>query len=201
MGFPAGNISKKTRETTNPQQVGQVLDQMPAVGTVVDPATEQVTLTVGVLPATVTIPPLICKTLEEAQAVLPNGVVIVSHPTATTPDPSCQPGEIVSQDPAAGTEVIPNTDAASITVTVNPSTVTIGDYTCMNFNKAKSVLNKLGLQANFGGTTTPLPQCPNPQFVAMQDPAPGSDVPINGSVTLFTGSESQSPSPTETQSP
>ena len=60
-----------------------------------------------------------------------------------------------------------------VNVTLNPSTpttVTLDDYTCVNFNKAKSQLKKLGLVAAYRGTTTPLAQCPNPNFVALQDP-------------------------------
>jgi hypothetical protein len=52
----------------------------------------------------------------------------------------------------------------------------------------------------FRGTTTPLAQCPNTNFVAMQDPAAGTVVPVGSTVGLYTGSEA-SPSPTGSASP
>ena len=123
------------------------------------------------------VPSLHCNTLEQAQTALPNGLTLGGKATATTPDPACQPGTIIAQDPAAGDQVKQGT---LVNVTLNPSTpttVTLDDYTCVNFSKAKSQLKKLGLVVAFQGTTTPLAQCPNPNFVALQDPAPGTVVP------------------------
>ena len=81
-----------------------------------------------------------------------------------------------------------------------PTTVTLDDYTCVNFSKAKSQLKKLGLVVAYQGTTTPLAQCPNPKLVALQDPGPGTQVPVGSTVNLYTGSEA-SPSTTGSPSP
>jgi serine/threonine-protein kinase len=191
-------VVKKPQESTKVPP-GQVTFQDVKPGDPVKPG-DTVTLTVAVPPATVTVPDLTCKTSDEARAVLPNGVVIGNETVATSVDSSCPANTIISQDPVAGTDVTPNTQDALINVVLNPGKVTIQDYTCMTFNHAKAALKQLGLNAVFAGTTTPLPQCPNPQFVASQDPAPGSDVLAGGDVQLFTGSQ-ESPSATESPTP
>ena len=82
-----------------------------------------------------------------------------------------------------------------------PTTVTLDDYTCVNFSKAKSQLKKLDLVLAYQGTTTRRPaQCPNPNLVAPQDPRRGTVVPVGSTVNLFTGSEA-SPSTTGSPSP
>jgi beta-lactam-binding protein with PASTA domain len=80
-------------------------------------------------------------------------------------------------------------------VASGPATVTLEDYTCMTYTHAQAALRQLGLTAAFGGTTTGLPQCPNTQFVAQQEPPAGTQVQTGSTVTLFTGSgTSESPS-------
>ena len=84
----------------------------------------------------------------------------------------------------------------NVEVVSGPASITLEDYTCVNFNKAKNKLSKLGLVPKYGGTVASLPQCPNTAFVAQQDPLPGTSVEVGSTVTLFTGSET-SPSPSE----
>ena len=89
----------------------------------------------------------------------------------------------------------------NVTVATGPSSITLQDYTCVNYNKAKNDLVKLGLVPAFGGTVASLPQCPNTNFVAQQDPLPGTSVQVGSTVTLYTGSggpptSSSTPTPT-----
>jgi serine/threonine-protein kinase len=190
-------VIKQTQPS--PKTPGTVLDQSVAPN---DPVAsgDTVTLTVAAPQPLIVVPSLRCFTLNQAQTALPNGLSLGGQATATTPDTACQPGTIIDQTPAAGDQVKKGT---KVSVTVNPSTpttVTLDDYTCVNFSKAKSQLKKLGLVVAFLGTTTPLAQCPNPNFVALQDPAPGTVVPVGSTENLYTGSEA-SPSTTGSPSP
>jgi serine/threonine-protein kinase len=198
-GDPYRLTVRKDTKFTDSVPAGQVVAQSINQNDPVEPGTV-VTLTVAEKPPLIPVPSLQCKTLDQAQNALPNGLSLGAKATATTPDPSCPEGTIVDQDPAAGDQV---KEGTLVNVTLNPSaptTVTLGDYTCLPFGKAKNELTKLGLVVAFQGTTTPLAQCPNQNFVALQEPGPGAVVPVGSTVNLFTGS-SESPSPTESASP
>ena len=193
------SVDKRPQKTQS-APAGQVLAQNINPNDPVEPGTA-VVLTVAEKPPTIAVPSLHCDTLAEAQAALPAGLSLGGKATATTPDTSCPDGTIINQDPAAGDQV---QDGTLVNVTLNPSaptTVTLGDYTCVSFGKAKAKLTQLQLVPAYQGTTTPLAQCPNPNFVALQDPAPGTVVPVGSTVKLYTGSASESPSPTGSPTP
>jgi eukaryotic-like serine/threonine-protein kinase len=199
-GDPYLLVVHKTPKVTDTVPPGQVISQSINPNDPVEPGTT-VDLTVAQKPPLILVPSLHCDTIAQAQDGLPNGLTIGGKATATTPDPSCPDGTIIDQDPAAGDQVKQGT---LVNVTLNPTaptTVTLDDYTCIPFGKAKSELKQLGLVVAFLGTTTPLAQCPNPNFVALQDPGPGTVVPVGSTVNLYTGSASESPSPTESPSP
>jgi len=192
------SVSKNVK-TTQAVPAGQVVAQNINPNDPVAPGTS-VILTVAQKPPEVTVPSLRCLTLQEAQTRLPTGLSIGGKATASTPDTGCQPGTIIDQSPAANAQVQPGT---LVDVTLNPSaptTVTLDDYTCVPFGKAKAQLKQLQLVVAYQGTTTPLAQCPNPNFVALQQPAAGTVVPVGSTVNLYTGSQ-ESPSPTGSASP
>ncbi len=188
---------KETVSTTIPPE--QVTAQTPAPGSPIGPGSE-VTLTVAVKPAKVTVPPLICKTLAEAADTLGEGLSLGTHTPATSPDTACPPNTIISQDPAAGTQVIPNSEQSSIDVVLNPSTITVGDYTCETVPHATSEIEKLGLTVQIGDPVPSLPECPNPNFIAAQEPPAGSTAASGGTVIVHLGSGTTSPSSTESPS-
>ncbi|HJX08692.1 MAG TPA: Stk1 family PASTA domain-containing Ser/Thr kinase [Actinomycetota bacterium] len=190
----------KKDKITDTVPAGQVVAQSITPNDPVQPGTT-VILTVAEKPPTILVPSLRCETLEEAQNDLPNGLSLGAKATAATADTSCPDGTIIDQDPAAGDQA---QEGTLVNVTLNPSaptTVTLDDYTCTAFPKAKNELARLGLVVAYQGTTTPLAQCPNPNFVALQNPGPGTTVPVGSTVDLYTGSASVSPSPTESASP
>jgi serine/threonine protein kinase len=161
-----------------------VLAQDPTEGATLNQG-DTVTLTVAVAPKTVTVPDLTCKTLADATTALGTDLVLGTK-TPVTSD-ACPPDTIVSQDQKPNKEV-PIGTFVNVTVASGPSTITLEDYSCVNFNKAKAELSKLEIIVNFGGTVTSLTQCPNPAFVAQQDPPAGTSVQAGSTVTLFTGS-------------
>ena len=79
--------------------------------------------------------------------------------------------------------------------------VAVTDVTCLSFGSAKSALQAQGLVAVLGGTAPVLPQCPNPNRVAIQDPAAGTVVDVGSTVTLYTGETTSPTGPTGPSGP
>jgi beta-lactam-binding protein with PASTA domain/predicted Ser/Thr protein kinase len=183
-----------TQETSDARK-DTVLDQEPKPNTMVDPGSH-VTLTIAVPIPKVKVPGLIGLTVSEAIAKLGSDLVLGSRDTAPS-DQYPEPGTIIAQDPTAGSKLKPGSPV-NVTLSSGPNTITLGDYSCQTFNKASANLRKLDLVPVLGGTAAPLPQCQNPQFVASQNPAPGTPVQPGSTVTLYTGSTS---SPTSSTSP
>jgi serine/threonine-protein kinase len=158
---------------------------------------DTVTLTVAVPLPKVKVPNLQCLSPDEASKALAPDLTLGTQ----TQEPSdlCQEGQIVAQDPGAFTNVKPGT-IVNVTVSSGAASFTLGDYSCQTFNKVKQELEKAGIIVNYAGTVDSLPQCPNPNFVAQQDPEPGTSVDVGDTVTLWTGSgtppSSSSPTPT-----
>ena len=136
-----------------------------------------ITLTVAVPIQKVEVPNLVGQTLAVANSMLDE---VGLHLGTVTEEPSdeYEPGQVISQEPPAGERVDPGTTAVNIVVASGPTSVTLADYTCMNFNKAQKQVESLGLVAAVGGTAPRLPQCPNNQsFVTLQDPRRGRGGP------------------------
>jgi beta-lactam-binding protein with PASTA domain/predicted Ser/Thr protein kinase len=190
---------KESVSPTIPRE--QVIAQSVAPGEAVAPGTV-VTLTVAVPPPPVPVPSLLCKTLQEALADLPDGLSLGTKTTATTADPDCPASTIISQDPQAGASVTPNSEKSFINVVLNPGSVTVGDYICETYPHASHDIEQLGLHAVEGEPVAPAPECgtTNPNFVAMQEPPAGSSVSVGDTVTLHMGSGTASPSATESPS-
>jgi serine/threonine-protein kinase len=177
------NIVRAPKESDQTPDI--VLAQDPDEGVTLNQG-DTVTLTVAVPPKDVEVPDLTCKTLAEATTLLGTDFELGTK-TPVTSD-ACPPDTIVSQDPQAFKKA-PVGTFINVEVVSGPASITLDDYTCVNFNKAKNELSKLGLVPKYGGTVASLPQCPNTQFVAQQDPLPGTSVEVGSTVTLFTGSE------------
>jgi serine/threonine-protein kinase len=188
-------VARDTQESDQTPNI--VLSQDPKPNTLWDVG-GTVTLTVAVPFPKVTVPDLHCLSLADAATKLGTDLTLGTK-TTTTSD-ACPADTIVDQNPKAGTEVDPGT-IVNVTVTTGPSTIVLQDYTCQTFGKAQAALSKLGLTAVFGGSVASLPQCPNPNFIAQQDPAAGTSVQVGSTVTLYTGTGTTSSSPTPTPTP
>jgi serine/threonine-protein kinase len=181
-----GLIVDRKNKQTGEYPPDQVISQNPREGTEVDLGST-VVLTVAIPPKTVEVPDLYCMTPEEAQAALEELGLELGAKTTEESD-QCAEGEIVSQDPAAGTAVVPRDEPfVNVTIASGPAPVVVGDYTCKTFNAAKNAAEKDGLSVTYGGTVPTLPQCPNPNFVADQDLDPGDQVEEGTTITLWTG--------------
>ena len=78
----------------------------------------------------------------------------------------------IGQSPPAGTKVARDSLVA-LTLVSEPASITLGDYTCVTYSSAKSQLEHMGLVVVPGPLVPPLPQCPNTNKVAAQDPHRG----------------------------
>jgi beta-lactam-binding protein with PASTA domain/tRNA A-37 threonylcarbamoyl transferase component Bud32 len=188
-------VVKDTKESASPPDT--VLSQDPVNGTVVK-AGDTVTLKVAIPIPKVAVPDVSsdCLTLDAAQSKLQDANLQVGTTLQGTSD-TCQQGEVIGQDPPAGTMVKPNT-LVTLTVTNGPSTITVGDYTCETFSKAQNEISHAGLDPAFGGTMAMLPQCPGTNRVVHQEPAPGSQLQPGDTVTLWTGSATSTPTTSPT---
>jgi eukaryotic-like serine/threonine-protein kinase len=183
------------KQSSKPPQT--VLSQDPAARTQVQ-AGSTVTLTIAVPFPKVTVPDVSsdCPTLESAQAEL-EGVNLTVGTTTSGASETCNEGEVIAQDPIAGTKVDRNSPV-NLTLSLGPAPITLGDYTCQVFNSVKNQLQHQGLIVEIGTETLPLlPQCPNTNRIVQQSPGPGSQVQQGDTVTLWTGTEaSPTASPT-----
>jgi eukaryotic-like serine/threonine-protein kinase len=187
-----------TQETSEAAK-NTVLKQDPKDGVLVAPGS-QVTLTIATPIPKVSVPNLVGLTVDAAIAKLGPDLILGNRDTAPS-DQYPEPGIVIAQDPVAGSKVDPNSPV-NVTLSSGPSTITLASYTCQTIGKASSALSKLGLVPVDGGTAPPLSTCPNPKFVAAQDPPAGTPVQPGSTVTLFTGSTSTSaPSDTGSASP
>ena len=94
--------------------------------------------------------------------------------------------QIISQEPPADTQA-PKGSPVDVVVSTGPGTVEVPNVTCLPFGAAVAKLNQVGLNGVPAGTTTPNPLCPNPNRVALQDPAVGTQVESGSDVALYTG--------------
>jgi serine/threonine-protein kinase len=184
----------KVSDTAKP---GRVIDQDPVAGSTVNPG-NTVTITIAKAPPDVVVPTFSGLPLGDAQTLATeNKLVLV--PTEEVSD-TVDIGTVISQDPPPGEEVPPGTEI-QIVVSAPPATVAVTDVTCLSFGAAKSALQAQGLVAVPGGTAPVLPQCPNPNRVAVQDPAAGTIVEVDSTVTLYTGETTSPTGPTGPSGP
>jgi len=183
-------VPKLRYEATDAEKPGKVLDQNPIAGTILDEGAE-VTLTVAKAPVTVSVPDVTLMTVDEARTALEDNDLTLGTPTTASSD-TVPVDQIISQDPPAGQQV-PKGTAVDVVVSTGPGTVEVPDVTCLPFGAAVAKLNQVGLNGVSAGPTTTNPLCPNPNRVAMQDPAAGTAVQSGSDVQLFTG-EGTSPS-------
>jgi serine/threonine-protein kinase len=188
-GFQVGRTDKESDA-----QPDTVLAQDPKPSTLWGVG-ETVTLTVAKPLSKVDVPNLQCVAVDDAANQLADADLTLGSKTPTTSD-ACPPNTIVDQNPKAGTQVNPGT-IVNVTVASGPSTIILEDYTCQTYNKASHDLEKLGLVAALSDPVPSLPQCPNANFVAEQEPAAGATVQVGSTVTLHLGgATSPTPSPT-----
>jgi serine/threonine-protein kinase len=188
-GLTVGEITKVPAEDET-QVPGTVLDQDPAAGTEVEEGTP-VNLTVIAPPDAVIVPPLEGLSPDQATLALDGlGLIAVfeEEPSNTIPE-----GFITRTEPVSGTEVEPGS-TVRVFVSAGLGTVAVPEVRCLAFNAAQNQIEKAGLNPVISSDTVDLnPLCPLGNKVAAQDPAPGTEVELGATVTLFAGEEPPPP--------
>jgi len=192
-GLILGDVRKRP---TSKFPAGQVIEQDPVADRQIQ-AGEKVDIVLASPPKPVEVPPLEGLTLDEARTDLEAAKLTLGEVRQEN-NQDVPEGRIISQSPAAGDEV-PKETPVDVVVSAGPSVVIVPDVTCLTFAQAKAQLQGLGLDARPGDRVLPRPECPSdPDLVAQQDTAPGSQVDPGTVIVLHLGlppSPSTSPSP------
>ena len=174
------------------KEPGTVLEQDPAAGETVAQGAE-VTLTVSVLPSTVTVPSVAGLDEVQATAVLRNAGFIVL--TRTEDSDTVEAGLVVRTDPGEGSAQ-PYGSTVTLVLSNGLGTVVVPDVRCQTFGAAAAALRELGLNPVISDTAVePNPICPNPSRVAAQDPPAGTETQTGTTVTLSSSGAAGTPSP------
>ncbi|UOY00539.1 Stk1 family PASTA domain-containing Ser/Thr kinase [Blastococcus sp. PRF04-17] len=130
--------------------------------------------------ASVSVPPLVNLTLEQArQEITDAGLVVGTITPQTVTDPN-QVDRVLSSDPAGGAEVPEGTEVA-LTVGAAPDTVGVPNVVGLDETRARNALD----QAGFGNLTIDRVDSTAPAGEVLEvDPAEGSQVPVNTPITL-----------------
>jgi serine/threonine-protein kinase len=170
----------ENREVSDEEQVGIVLEQNPAPLTDIDPATDPVTVIVGISPDTVEVPDVEGMTVEDAESALEEADLRVGPQTSQTVDDEDLVGRVLSTNPAIGTAVAPDTEV-SLTVGAAPESVTIPDVVGQPRDEARDTLRDLGLEVE---ATEESSSEVEEGRVIRTDPRGGSSVEPGSTVTI-----------------
>ena len=173
-------------EYSNTVPVGQVIRQNPAAGASVAPDTV-VTFVLSMGPQPVDVPDVVGMTEEAAQTALEDAGLALGTPDYPYSD-TIPAGEVISQDPVAGTSVAPGT-AVALTVSAGPEPVPVPDVVNMTQSAAQSAIEAAGLNATI--TLDYSDTVPNGIVISQNPPAGTSVAP--GSAVSFEVSKGPEP--------
>ena len=181
------SVTRVARETDDETEVGRVLEQDPRPGTQLARGDGVVTLTVGVAPDTVEVPPLEGLTQSEAQAALSEAGLRLG---STIPEASAdiEPDLVIRSEPAEGDEVPPET-VVDIVVSTGPEMVEVPDVSsaCLSYGGAGQLIRGAGLVIAKGDPVPSTDACANPSRIIAQEPLAGTLVEAGSTVTVFPG--------------
>jgi serine/threonine-protein kinase len=171
----------ENREVSDEEQVGIVLEQNPGPLTDIDPATDPVTVIVGVAPENITVPEdLVGMTQEEAEAAIQDAGLEVGEISTEDTDDQSLVGTVQSSNPSPGASVPPGT-AVSLVVYGEPESVTIPDVVGQPRDEARDTLRDLGLEVE---ATEESSSEVEEGRVIRTDPRGGSSVEPGSTVTI-----------------
>jgi serine/threonine-protein kinase len=175
------NFNVEPREVSDENQEGIVLEQDPAPGVDIDPATDPVTVIVGVAPENVTVPEdLIGMTQEDAEAAVQDADLEVGEISTEETDDESLVGTVQSSDPSPGTSVPPGT-AVNLVVYGEPENITVPDVLNQTRDEARDTLRDLGLEVEVAEESS---SSVDEGLVIRTDPRGGSSVEPGSTVTI-----------------
>jgi beta-lactam-binding protein with PASTA domain len=187
------NVETETHPTA---ERGEVFDQDPEAGQQVQEGAE-VTITVSKGPPKAEVPDVINQSEESARSELDAAgfgmVVTGEEPSSEIPE-----GNVISQEPAAGTKLAEGSDV-NVVISTGPEQVTVPDVHCQSVESARAELFDAGLQPTDGGSEV-TDECDD-GLVYRTDPGAGATVESGSTVKYFRAQapeEEPTDEPTET---
>ena len=172
-------LGEVTEEPSDEVEEGLVIRQSPEAGQQVD-ARSSVDIVVSAGPESVTVPPVVGLSEEDARAALDAAGLEVDVIRDSADEPA---GEVIAQDPSAGTEVASG-DTVTITVSEGPQGEPMPNVVGEDAEDAEDFLeDEFGLNVNREAETEPCAQPPG--TVCRQDPDPGTPVSEGDTVTIL----------------
>jgi serine/threonine-protein kinase len=175
------NFSVEPREVSDENQEGIVLEQDPAPGVDIDPATDPVTVIVGVAPENVTVPEdLVGMTQEDAEAAIQDAALEVGEISTEETDDESLVGTVQSSNPSPGTSVPPGS-AVNLVVYGEPESIIVPDVVNQTRDEARDTLRDLGLEVEAAEESSSEVE---EGSVIRTDPRGGSSVEPGSTVTI-----------------
>jgi serine/threonine-protein kinase len=175
------NFSVQPREVSDEDQEGIVLEQDPAPGVDIDPATDPVTVIVGVAPENVTVPEdLVGMTQEDAEAAIQDAALEVGEISTEETDDESLVGTVQSSNPSPGTSVPPGS-AVNLVVYGEPESIIVPDVVNQTRDEARDTLRDLGLEVEAAEESSSEVE---EGSVIRTDPRGGSSVEPGSTVTI-----------------
>ena len=162
---------------------GLVISQDPSAGTLI-PVTEPAINLLVSLGASVTVPDVVNTTQVDAQSALTSVGLNVGN-VSEQADDTVPAGNVISQDPVAGSEVAAGT-LVDLVVSTGVQTVTVPDVVNQAEAQAQSAIEAAGLVV--GNSTTEPSATVAQGDVISQDPAAGEEAPTGSAVNLVVSS-------------
>jgi serine/threonine-protein kinase len=176
-GLKVGAVTEQTAEDAEP---GEVLRQFPEADRDVDRGTEVDLVVAGEQ----TVPSVVGRNQEDATAILEDAGYRVA--VNSTPDDEVPEGQVISQEPIAGTE-LPEGETVTILVSEGPEARAMPDVRGEDADDAEAIL-----ASDFGLDVTRQDADPTqcqvaapPGTVCEQDPAPGTPVEPGDDAILY----------------
>jgi beta-lactam-binding protein with PASTA domain len=166
---------------TDQQEAGKVFEQDPQADTKVDKG-GSVTIRVAAQAAKVKVPPLVGKSLKDAQDLA--DTVGVKLKSTDAPDPKIAKGQIVSQDPPANTDVNKGSEVA-VVVSSGKAQKTVPDVTNQDAADAANALGQAGFRTK---TSREASSSVESGKVIRTDPRAGTGVDDGSTITIVVSS-------------
>lgn len=176
-----GLLVSMVEDSSDSVTVGHVISQAPSGGVGVK-AGSTVTLTISKGKPTGTVPNITKMDITNAQnTLIAAGLVLGSETQANDAAPV---GQVISQDPAAGTS-LPQGGFVNVVVSKGPVSVSVPSVVNMTRSNAEAQITNAGLVANTQESAVTDPA--QDGIVISQDPASGSSRPQGSTVTIVVG--------------
>ncbi len=174
-------VERTTKESDDAVPAGQAIRTSPAAGTSVAKGSG-VTLVLSTGPQQVTVPDVVGLPQADARTALTDQGLKVATTQKTSA--SAQPGDVLSQSPAAGAQASPGA-TVTLVIAQAPPQVAVPDLTGKTAAQAVDALSKAGFQPR--ESTRPVTDQSQDNRVLSQSPAPGAKVAQGAPVRIFVG--------------